>query len=222
MTDHKHDSPNCRLGTAIHEALERCLAFPDGAIISDEKHNLSEPDWKPGWLAKLTRNPRVWKIASGEELQVRRAPELAAEYPHADALICPHCRAPVPLVHEVLSLAVLCACGAIYRYEYYEEDMGGTGWTPFELAPPTPVDPAVWRGTSNRHRSVARLPEGKTGLEALAECAPDAHKRLVQQIEQQAADTFRRLYADRVEGCHRELTAVAWAAFKRAGGQQSW
>lgn len=85
-----------------------------------------------------------------------------------------------------------------------------------------PVDPAIWKGTSNKYRSVARLPEGMTGVEALKQYAPDEYRHTMARLEQQAADTFRRIYADRVDGCHRELTVEEWQAFKAAGGEQSW
>jgi len=79
-----------------------------------------------------------------------------------------------------------------------------------------------WKSTSNKHRVIARLPEGKTGLEALREVAPDDHKRIMENAERQAADTYRRLYANWGAGTSQILDSGTWSAFKRAGGQSSW
>jgi hypothetical protein len=83
-------------------------------------------------------------------------------------------------------------------------------------------DPKIWQSTSNRYRAVARLPEDMSGVEALREFAPEGYQELMEQFERRAADTFRRIYASRVEGCRAELTQEEWAEFKAAGGVSSW
>lgn len=75
--------------------------------------------------------------------------------------------------------------------------------------------------TSARFRCVARLPEGKTGLEALRDVAPNDYARIMGQAERNAADEFRRIYAERC-GLQIQLGPEEFAAFKKAGGQTSW
>lgn len=82
-------------------------------------------------------------------------------------------------------------------------------------------DPAVWRGVSNKHRTVARLPEGMTGIEALKKYAPDEYDQLLEYIEQRAANTYRRIYADK-NGDVAILNQVEWDEFKNAGGESSF
>lgn len=79
-----------------------------------------------------------------------------------------------------------------------------------------------WKGTSNRHRHIARLPEGKTGLEALRIVAPDDYRRIMENAERQAADTYRRIYAHAHKGTQQTLDSAMWVAFKKAGGEASW
>jgi hypothetical protein len=83
-------------------------------------------------------------------------------------------------------------------------------------------DPEIWKSTSNKYRHVARLPEGLDGIAALREHAPEAYQRIVDRLRREAEDTFRRMYSDRVEGCHAELSPDEWAAFRAAGGESSW
>lgn len=79
-----------------------------------------------------------------------------------------------------------------------------------------------WESTSNSYRNVARLPEGKSGLEALKEVAPDEYHHLTETIERRAANVYRRIYATEAAGTKRSLDRETFAAFKRAGGQSSW
>lgn len=88
------------------------------------------------------------------------------------------------------------------------------------LAPPE-HDPRIWKGTSNRYRTIARLPEGKSGVEALKDAAPDQYRNIMREVERRAADTYRRMYAER-EGNSLMITQEEWAAFKAAGGESSW
>jgi hypothetical protein len=83
-------------------------------------------------------------------------------------------------------------------------------------------DPKIWQGTSNKHRLVARLPEGMDGVEALIHYAPDDYKRIVERIKLECADTFLRCHSHKAEGCQAQLTPDEWTAFKAAGGGQSW
>ena len=79
-----------------------------------------------------------------------------------------------------------------------------------------------YMSTSNKYRTISRLPEGETGLEALQRCAPSAYRNIMRVAEQRAADTYCRMgYAER-EGNQMTLDREEFAAFKRAGGQSSW
>lgn len=80
---------------------------------------------------------------------------------------------------------------------------------------------AGYRQVSRKHRTVAKLPAGETGLEALARRAPLAYAHLMQQMEQRAADTYRRIYAES-EGNWLELDSFDFEAFRKAGGGASW
>jgi len=77
-----------------------------------------------------------------------------------------------------------------------------------------------WKSTSNRYRNIARLPEGKTGLEALRDCAPEAYRHIMENAERQAADTYRRIFAR--GDTKQTLDQDMFQAFKRARGEASW
>lgn len=68
---------------------------------------------------------------------------------------------------------------------------------------------------SHKYRSLAKLPEGMTGLEALAKFAPDFHKDLVRRMEAQARSQFLRVYS-KEESI--ELTQEEFAVFKKLNG----
>jgi hypothetical protein len=78
-----------------------------------------------------------------------------------------------------------------------------------------------YQQTSSKYRTVARLPPGKTGLEALRDVSPHDYHLIIARIEQQCASTYRRLYAEK-EGNQLELSPEEFAAFKAAGGETSW
>lgn len=69
------------------------------------------------------------------------------------------------------------------------------------------------------HRTVARLPSGKSGREALAEACgrTDAWEWAYMLGEGAATDQYLRCYAD--EPLRKTLDAPTWAAFKKAGGR---
>ena len=78
------------------------------------------------------------------------------------------------------------------------------------------VSSATWYSVSNKYRMVARLPEGKTGKQALAEsggqrCGDQAW--IDGMGEASAGDHYLRCYAPTVE-----LSREEWAAFRAAGG----
>jgi hypothetical protein len=75
-----------------------------------------------------------------------------------------------------------------------------------------------FKQTSNKFRHVARLPPGKTGLEALAELEPEYVRALQQRVEDQAAEHYLRVYAARA-GLEQTLDLRTFQAFKRAGGR---
>ncbi len=78
-----------------------------------------------------------------------------------------------------------------------------------------------YKSTSNKYRNVARLPEGKTGLEALRDCAPEEYARIMEQAERQAADRYRRFNAAE-HGDQETLTVDEFKAFRSAGGESSF
>jgi hypothetical protein len=80
---------------------------------------------------------------------------------------------------------------------------------------------AGYESTSNKYRTVARLPPGKTALEALRDASPHDYAMIVARIEQQCASTYRRLYASH-NGHQVELTIEEFREFKQAGGKVSW
>jgi hypothetical protein len=79
-----------------------------------------------------------------------------------------------------------------------------------------------WMSTSNKRRTIARLPEGKTGLEALRDVAPEAHDTIMSRAEQQAANGYRRIFASEGDGTRQTLDVSMWMAFKKAGGESSF
>jgi len=55
---------------------------------------------------------------------------------------------------------------------------------------------------SRKYRLLARIPAGKTGLQALAEVQPDYARQILDNAERQAAAAYMRIHAcgdDRVE-----------------------
>jgi hypothetical protein len=87
-------------------------------------------------------------------------------------------------------------------------------------------DPKVWFQISRGHRHVARLPEGKTGVEALIASYSERSGRGTREDyerwarrggEGSAGDSYLRTYASR-DGLGRQLTRVAFEAFRAAGG----
>lgn len=79
-------------------------------------------------------------------------------------------------------------------------------------------DPKVWKSTSNKYRSVSRLPEGLTAVEALQKYSPETYQRLLRQLENGAQAEWMRCFAPRVDGCSETLTEAEWIAFRKAGG----
>jgi hypothetical protein len=60
------------------------------------------------------------------------------------------------------------------------------------------IDELIAQGyeqTSRKYRIVARLPPGKTGLEALAEVDPGLAANILRNANEQAAQQFRRVHA---------------------------
>lgn len=49
--------------------------------------------------------------------------------------------------------------------------------------------------TSAASRSLGRLPAGKTGLQALADVAPETARRILERAEHEATSTFLRVHA---------------------------
>lgn len=78
-----------------------------------------------------------------------------------------------------------------------------------------------YKSTSNKYRTVARLPPGKTGIEALREVSPHEYRDIMRQLEQRCADRYRCIYAEK-NGDQLELSPEEFTAFKRAGGESSF
>jgi hypothetical protein len=76
-------------------------------------------------------------------------------------------------------------------------------------------DPKVWKQVSNKYRLVARMPEGKTALEALAEANPELHAVVMKRAEQWAHDDYLRFCAEK-HGLQKELSVEEWAEYKKA------
>lgn len=81
-------------------------------------------------------------------------------------------------------------------------------------------DSEVWYQVSRNHRIVARLPEGKTGIQALidAETRLDRERWAQRMGEGNAGDHYLRCHAMRRDGDWQQLTNVAFNAFRAAGG----
>ena len=101
--------------------------------------------------------------------------------------------------------------------------------TPVEKEAQALID-AGWYQTSRRWRMIARLPEGKTGIEALIEARLkhitvrrdywiSETKRWANMLgEESSAEQFRRCYAHETPGLHRTLDKETFDAFRRLGG----
>lgn len=76
-----------------------------------------------------------------------------------------------------------------------------------------------WYQVSRRWRTVARLPDGKTGVQALteAETRRDAEKWAKMLGEGSAGDHFLRCHANK-DGLWKELDVPTFAAFRKLGG----
>jgi hypothetical protein len=79
---------------------------------------------------------------------------------------------------------------------------------------------AGYRQTSWKYGLVARLPPGKTGVEALAERSPELVRELQERMEAEAADIYRRIYAQSA-GHSLALSRDELEAFRASGGVSS-
>ena len=70
-----------------------------------------------------------------------------------------------------------------------------------------------WRVISLRHRMIARLPEGTTGLEALRKVSPGLVAEWERRLEEKATETYLRCWA--VGDCKRTLSEEEFAQFLR-------
>ena len=91
-------------------------------------------------------------------------------------------------------------------------------------------DPKIWKSVSHKYRTVARLPEGMTGKEAIAwahaeyaKTSPFKNPLNPNWDERSCASHFMRCYTcyDFAKHCQAELTRAEWDAFKQAGGQSA-
>ena len=103
----------------------------------------------------------------------------------------------------------------------YEELVAEATRRGLNSAPPSATEEAqalIARGymqVSSKNRTLARLPPGKTALEALAEVDPQAAKDIRERMEDQARSRYLRMYAaDCVE-----VTDDVFRAFKRESGR---
>lgn len=79
-------------------------------------------------------------------------------------------------------------------------------------------DPSIWFQVSRSYRSVARLPEGMTGIQALVSKNPDRPDWANNMGEGHAGDHFLRCHARATDGLLEELSFFEWETFKAAGG----
>jgi hypothetical protein len=80
-----------------------------------------------------------------------------------------------------------------------------------------------WYQVSRRFRTVARLPDGMTGIEALARDARKSYGRDSEEWanmlgERSAGDHWLRCFADK-KGCWKELDQPTFDAFRKLGGR---
>lgn len=77
-----------------------------------------------------------------------------------------------------------------------------------------------WVQTSRKYRTVARLPPGKTGYEALKAVDPGIARHFWEQFQRTCADhAMRSCYEQRTAGLSLELDEATFAAFRRLGGR---
>jgi hypothetical protein len=106
------------------------------------------------------------------------------------------------------------------RAEQARRASGGAPTIPEEaVARARELVAAGYQSISNKYRLVARLPEGKTGLEALAMVNPDLAAHFLENANLSAARQFMRVYAKEPERL--ELNAEEFKAFKANGGQSA-
>lgn len=75
-----------------------------------------------------------------------------------------------------------------------------------------------WCQTSSKYRSVARLPEGKTGMEALCEAnGTGMDEALYRWDEASAGDSYLRSNSVPIQD-RMELDPATWQAYKKLGG----
>lgn len=67
--------------------------------------------------------------------------------------------------------------------------------------------------TSNAYRTIARLPDNTSALDALKVTSPDDYARIMRIAEQSARGTYLRRFAEQ-----RTISARLFQAFKRLGG----
>lgn len=91
-------------------------------------------------------------------------------------------------------------------------------------------DPKIWKSISNKYRTVARLPEGMTGKQAMKWAHEEYAKIFEYQNplneswdERMSEGHFLRVFTiyPFAKHCQAELTQAEWRAFKQAGGQSA-
>jgi hypothetical protein len=73
-----------------------------------------------------------------------------------------------------------------------------------------------YRSISNKYRTIARLPPGKTGIEALSLVDPTLAEHLLAQAEERATEAYLRVHARAETGDVLVLEPDVFLAFKRA------
>ena len=112
----------------------------------------------------------------------------------------------------------------IVRMHYDTHLYSGLGSAQFVLNIPDQGEGALqllaggWRQVSHTHRHLARLPPGKTGLEALAEVSPSSVADIMRRVEMEAADDYLRTHAP--EEHQKTLTIEEFDDFLRATGRR--
>jgi hypothetical protein len=75
------------------------------------------------------------------------------------------------------------------------------------------------RQLSRKYRTVARLPPGMTGLQALQERAPERYKEVMKRAEEWAAEDYCRYVAEKY-GDHFELTVEQFNEYLAKTGRR--
>jgi hypothetical protein len=79
-------------------------------------------------------------------------------------------------------------------------------------------DPNIYKSVSNKYRHIAKLPDKKSGSEALKEIDLSTYQNFLNQFEHNCESTFLRCYALKIKDLHETLTEEEYNYFRSHGG----